>query len=124
VGGTLVQAETDDSFEQGFLTFDHGNLEESLEHFHTALAQIDSETDKARWLLVHAQLGEICFRLGQLDDAETHLHYAANGGLVGSLVTLAVIAERDNDQSLATARRALAASRGDVDSCTWLEAQT
>jgi hypothetical protein len=40
--------------------------------------------------------------------------------MVESLVTLAVISERDNDITLATARRVLAASRGDVDSNAWL----
>ena len=120
MGETLVQADTEDSFEQGLLSLARGKLEDALEHFTSALAKLDSETSRDRWLLVHAQLGEIYFRLNRFRDAETHLNEAANGGMVESLVTLAVISERDNDITLATARRVLAASRGDVDSNAWL----
>jgi len=124
LGEALAHLTTDDSFEQGLAQMERGQLNDALEKFRDALLHMDGKEDPDRWLLIQAQLGETLFRLNHVEDAETHLEIAANGGILESLVTLAVIAERDDDVHLATARRVLAAARGDIESRTWLETRT
>jgi hypothetical protein len=123
-GSSLPRANAPDSLEQGFVNLSRGKLEDAIGNFTSALTQIDSERNRDRWLLANAQLGEIYLRLNRIGMAERHLTVAANGGFIDSLVTLAVIAERDNDFNLAKARRALAAARGHGESLSWLEDHT
>lgn len=113
-----------DPLEQGLVSLARSQYEDAVARFREALENSDSESDSDRWFLTHAKLGETYFRLDQRELAETHLNIAANGGIVDSLVLLAIIAEHDGDIHLATARRALAASRGDRDSQNWVEASS
>jgi tetratricopeptide (TPR) repeat protein len=124
MGGHVSDRESVDPFEQGLVSLARSRYEEAVANFREALEDSDSESDSDRWFLTHAKLGETYFRLDKRELADAHLNIAANGGIVDSLVLLAIIAERDGDIYLATARRALAASRGDRDSQVWVETRS
>lgn len=115
---------TDELLERGTSELSQGDFEAALVTLALALEGLHSESDADQWFLIQAKLGETYFRLNRPHSAEEHLREAANGNNVQSLVLLAVIAEQDGDIDLATARRALAASRGDAESIAWIEARS